>query len=104
MAAPCDGSASAIRPCPKALLQAALYVDDFDGARRLYRDMLGLPFFQVVPRRHMFFDLGAAVMLTFNPPATTQPPGNPKFPVPPHGASGPGHVCFARAQAEIAAL
>ena len=91
-------------PSPKALLEAALYVDDLDAARHFYRDLLGLSLFQEVPGRHMFFDLGASVLLVFNPTATTQPPGNPDMPVPPHGAQGPGHVCFAMARAEIAAM
>lgn len=91
-------------PAPKALLEAALYVDDLEAARGFYRDLLGLPMFQEVPGRHMFFDLGAAVLLVFNPTATVQPPGNPDIPVPPHGATGPGHVCFAMPREDIAAM
>jgi len=91
-------------PPPKALLEAALYIDDLDAARRFYRDLLGLALFQEVPGRHMFFDLGASVLLIFNPTATAQPPGNPEMPVPPHGATGPGHVCFAMERAEITAM
>jgi len=91
-------------PAPRALLEAAVYVDDLDAAREFYRDILGLQLFQEVPGRHMFFALGPAVLLVFNPNATNQPPGNPKMPVPPHGARGPGHVCFAMNRAEIAAM
>lgn len=91
-------------PAPQALLEAALYVDDLEAARGFYRDLLGLPLFQEVPGRHMFFDLGASVLLVFNPTATAQPPGNPDIPVPPHGARGQGHVCFAMQREEIAAM
>ncbi len=93
-----------VAPAPRALLEAAIYVDDLDAARAFYRDILGLQLFQEVPGRHMFFALGPAVLLVFNPTATDQPPGNPKMPVPPHGARGPGHVCFAMNRAEIAAM
>ncbi|UOA14994.1 MULTISPECIES: VOC family protein [Sulfitobacter] len=91
-------------PAPQALLEAALYVDDLDGARQFYRDHLGLQLFQEVSGRHMFFALGPSVLLIFNPTATAQPPGNPQMPVPPHGARGPGHVCFAMERDEIAAM
>ncbi|MEX3315234.1 VOC family protein [Sulfitobacter sp. PS-8MA] len=91
-------------PAPRALLEAALYVDDLDKARQFYREELGLQLFQEVPGRHMFFALGPSVLLIFNPTATAQPPGNPKMPVPPHGAQGPGHVCFAMDRAEIARM
>ena len=91
-------------PAPRALLEAAVYVDDLDAARKFYRDILGLQLFQEVLGRHMFFALGPSVLLVFNPTATNQPPGNPKMPVPPHGARGPGHVCFAMNRAEIAAM
>ncbi len=91
-------------PAPQSLLEAAVYVDDLDAAREFYRDILGLKLFQEVPGRHMFFALGPSVLLVFNPTATSQPPGNPKMPVPPHGARGPGHVCFAMKRDEIAAM
>jgi len=91
-------------PAPQALLEAALYVADLDAARQFYRDHLGLQLFQEVSGRHMFFALGPSVLLIFNPTATAQPPGNPQMPVPPHGARGPGHVCFAMERDEIAAM
>ncbi|MCB1313162.1 MAG: VOC family protein [Sedimentitalea sp.] len=91
-------------PAPGALLEAALYVDDLEAARGFYGDLLGLKAFQSVPGRHVFFRLGAAVLLVFDPAATERPGRNPKLPVPPHGARGPGHVCFAMDRAGIAAL
>ncbi|UOA31778.1 hypothetical protein DSM110093_01551 [Sulfitobacter sp. DSM 110093] len=91
-------------PAPQSLLEAALYVGDLDAARQFYRDHLGLQLFQEVPGRHMFFALGPSVLLIFNPTATAQPPGNPQMPVPPHGAQGPGHVCFAMKRDEITAM
>ncbi len=88
-------------PPPAAILEAALYVDDLEAARGFYRDLLGLEMFQHVEGRHMFFRLGDTVLLIFDPVQTEKPPGNPKMPVPPHGARGAGHVCFAMPRAEI---
>ena len=91
-------------PAPGALLEAALYVDDLDAAETFYGGLLGLERIQRIGTRHAFYRVGAAVLLIFNPAETEKPPGNPKLPVPPHGARGPGHVCFAMPRAEIAAL
>ncbi|MFD2738727.1 VOC family protein [Sulfitobacter aestuarii] len=91
-------------PAPGAILEAALYVTDLEAARLFYADLLGLELFQEVPGRHMFFRLGAAVLLVFNPERTAEPPSNPRLPVPPHGARGPGHVCFAMSREAIAQM
>ena len=56
---------------------------------------------QRVPPRHIFFRCGRAVLLVFNPEETVKPPSNPALPVPPHGATGPGHVCFAMPREDI---
>lgn len=88
-------------PAPlDGVLEAALYADDLEAARAFYGGILGLPELVAVPGRHIFFRAGTTVLLIFNPAATTAPPGNPALPVPPHGAKGPGHLCFAaRAEA-----
>lgn len=91
-------------PVPQAILEAAVYVDDLAAARAFYGDLLGLDAFQEVEGRHVFFRVGRAVLLVFNPDATETPTRNPRLPVPPHGARGPGHVCFAMDRVEIAAL
>lgn len=76
-------------------LESALYADDLDAAERFYAGILGL---EVVTRqagRHVFFRVGASILLVFDPRATAQPP-RPDAPirVPPHGATGPGHFCL----------
>lgn len=88
---------------PKALhiLEAALYATDLVAAERFYADVIGLTPIVRVPGRHVFFRLGAGVVLIFNPEATAQPGGNPALPVPPHGADGPGHLCIAAPGAEL---
>ncbi|MDU9003733.1 VOC family protein [Sedimentitalea todarodis] len=89
---------------PGAILETALYVDDLDAATTFYEGLLGLEAFQTVPGRHVFFRIGAAVLLVFNPDATGTPSQNPRLPVPPHGARGPGHLCFAMPRQQIDAM
>lgn len=76
------------------ILETALYVDDLDGARSFYGDILGLTEVTEVPGRHLFYRCGDGMLLLFVADKTVQPPNNPKMPVPPHGAKGPGHMCF----------
>lgn len=91
-------------PAPGAILETALYVDDLDAATGFYQELLGLEAIQTVPDRHVFFRAGKAVLLVFNPDATDQPAQNPRLPVPPHGARGSGHVCFAMPRDHIDAM
>ncbi|MBK0329427.1 VOC family protein [Rhodobacteraceae bacterium F11138] len=91
-------------PPPAAVLETALYVDDLDAAAVFYGDLIGLEPFQTVEGRHMFFRIGAAVLLVFRPDATERPTRNARLPVPPHGARGPGHVCFAMPRAQIRSM
>lgn len=80
---------------PDAMLEAALYAGDLDAAERFYGEVLGLERVVRVADRHVFYRVGDAVLLIFNPLQTRKPPDNPDLPVPPHGAEGPGHFCFA---------
>jgi catechol 2,3-dioxygenase-like lactoylglutathione lyase family enzyme len=87
---------------PTAILESALYVTDLAAAEAFYGDVLGLAFIARVERRHAFFRCGEGVLLLFNAAATEMPPpADAKLPVPPHGARGPGHLCFAATAAEI---
>jgi catechol 2,3-dioxygenase-like lactoylglutathione lyase family enzyme len=87
---------------PSAILESALYVTDLDSAETFYRDVLGLPLITRVDGRHVFFRCGQGVLLLFNAEATKIPPSpGAKLPVPPHGASGQGHLCFAATAQEI---
>ena len=87
---------------PKAILETALYTRDLGAAKAFYGDLLGLPVIAEVAGRHVFFRVGAGVLLVFDPEATEMPPHNPALPVPVHGARGAGHVCFAASRAELA--
>lgn len=91
-------------PAPGAILESALYVDDLQAATEFYSGILGLEAFQTVPNRHVFFRVGSAVLLVFDPTVTELATQNQRLPVPPHGARGPGHVCFAMQRSAISAL
>src|SRR5262245_11450341 len=87
---------------PAAILESALYVNNLDAAETFYAEILGLDLIAKVPGRHVFFRCGAGVLLLFNAEATRQePPAGARLPVPPHGAEGDGHLCFAATAKEI---
>ena len=87
---------------PSAILESALYVSDLAVAEDFYRNVLGLPLITRAEGRHVFFRCGGGVLLLFNAEATEIPPApDAKLPVPPHGARGPGHLCFAATADEI---
>ncbi|MEQ1950249.1 VOC family protein [Mesorhizobium yinganensis] len=87
---------------PSAILESALYVTDLDAAETFYRDVLGLSLITRVEGRHVFFRCGQGVLLLFNAEATKIPPAPAaRLPVPPHGAVGQGHLCFAATADEI---
>lgn len=73
------------------VLETALYARDLDAAEDFYARVLGLEVESKVPGRHLFLRSGGSMVLVFDPEATARSTG----PVPPHGATGPGHVAFA---------
>lgn len=86
-----------------AILETALYADDIDAAEAFYRDVIGLERVLKKDGAHVFFRCGGAILLIFNP-AATRDQGGGALPVPPHGATGPGHFCLAAADdAEVGA-
>lgn len=89
---------------PSAVLETSLYVTDLEAAEDFYAHVLGLERVFTMQGRHVFFRCGDGVLLLFNADASTlPPPPDARLPVPPHGAHGPGHVCFAATSAEIEA-
>ena len=87
---------------PSAILETALYARDLDAAESFYGGVLALEKISRVGDRHVFFKCGNSVLLVFNPDETVKPPApDAKLPVPPHGATGDGHVCFRASEAEI---
>ena len=89
---------------PSAILESALYVADLAAAEAFYGDVLGLELIAKVDGRHVFFRCGEGVLLLFNAEATKhEPPPDAKLPVPPHGTTGQGHLCFSATAQEIEA-
>lgn len=80
------------------ILETCLYVDDVAAAEAFYTRVLGLKLESRAGNRHVFFRCGDAMFLLFNPQQTTQIGGI----VPPHGATGAGHVAFAVEAIELA--
>jgi catechol 2,3-dioxygenase-like lactoylglutathione lyase family enzyme len=84
------------------VLETCLYCEDVAEAERFYRDVLGLQFYSRQEDRHVFFRCGRGMLLIFNPAATSgEPPTVGGAIVPPHGATGPGHVAFRVDEAAI---
>src|SRR5690606_13808515 len=84
------------------ILESALYVDDLDAAERFYSAVMGLERIAKVPGRHVFFRCGKGVLLLFDAAETVKPPSaDARLPVPPHGATGDGHLCFRGTGEEI---
>ncbi|HYN99806.1 MAG TPA: VOC family protein [Actinomycetota bacterium] len=71
------------------VLETVLYYTDEDETRRFYCDVMGMNLIGQTLGRQIFLRAGTSVFLLFNAEAT-QKPGS----LPPHGATGPGHVCF----------
>ncbi|MEI5681688.1 MULTISPECIES: VOC family protein [unclassified Mesorhizobium] len=87
---------------PSAILESALYVTDLDEAERFYGGVLGLELILKAEGRHVFFRCGKGVLLLFNAEATrNQLAAGAKLPIPPHGTTGEGHLCFAATANEI---
>ena len=84
------------------ILESALYAENLEETAEFYEKILGLKRMTEVPGRHVFFHAGDGVLLLFRPSETlSDRPPNSRMPVPPHGADGPGHLCFAATAAEI---
>lgn len=84
------------------ILESSLYAENLDEAAAFYGTVMGLEQITAVPGRHVFFRVGQGVLLLFRPSATVAPPpAQSALPVPPHGALGPGHVCFSASGPEI---
>lgn len=89
-------------PAPlDGVLEAAVYVDDLDAAAEFYGGLLDLDEVIRNEPRHVFFRCGRTVVLCFVAGETRKPPASDSLPVPPHGATGPGHICFAAEAAEL---
>jgi catechol 2,3-dioxygenase-like lactoylglutathione lyase family enzyme len=85
---------------PRRVLETALYIDDLDAAERFYGGLIGLGRVLRLEGRHVFFRCGPGLLLLFLAKETKRPARHGP-PVPPHGATGAGHVCFAAGAEEL---
>ena len=81
------------------ILETVLYTRDLSALRTFYGDVIGLSIHSELEGKFVFFRCGQQMLLIFNPAETAKPVPDGALPVPSHGATGPGHVCF-RVRAE----
>ncbi len=86
------------QPLPpiKGVLETILYVDDLTAAEVFYHNILGLELYSRKDGLFVFFKCGDGMLLLFEPNAAAKGRS-----VPAHGAHGPGHACFAMAEANL---
>jgi catechol 2,3-dioxygenase-like lactoylglutathione lyase family enzyme len=90
-------------PKLSGVLETALYVDDLDRARAFYEGVLGLAAL-TRDSRFLAFDVGGrSVLLLFRRGSTLETLHLPGGTIPPHDGSGPLHMAFAIAAAELPA-
>lgn len=76
-------------------LESALYAEDLDAAEAFWNGVVGLPVQMRLDGRHVFFRVGASMLLVFRAEAARRPPPPEAPAVPPHGAEGAGHYALA---------
>ncbi|WKN42846.1 VOC family protein [Tunicatimonas pelagia] len=69
--------------------EICLYTDNLEATRVFYSETLGFSIISEVANRHIFFRVGEAVLLFFNPEMTRE-----EKTLPPHYAVGPQHLAF----------
>jgi catechol 2,3-dioxygenase-like lactoylglutathione lyase family enzyme len=84
-----------MRPIDR-VLETVLYAADLEAAERFYGETLGLEIDSKKAGLFGFFRCGEGMLLVFEP--TSAAHGRS---VPAHGADGPGHACFAVAEADL---
>jgi catechol 2,3-dioxygenase-like lactoylglutathione lyase family enzyme len=86
---------------PEGILETVLYAGDLQAIENFYREILEMEPFAKQAGRQLFYRCGNQVLLIFDPDTTRQPPKPGALPVPPHGATGEGHVCFRASAPDI---
>lgn len=85
-----------------AILETVLYVGDLDRAEAFYRGVMGLSGGFGDPRMRSFDVAGTGMLLLFRRGDTLAPITMPGGVIPPHDGTGPAHIAFAIAAAELA--
>lgn len=79
------------------VLETALYAEDLIAAHAFYVELLGLEVISFDPARDLFLRCEDSVLIIFKASRTRVADSI----VPPHGATGPGHIAFAATRDEI---
>jgi catechol 2,3-dioxygenase-like lactoylglutathione lyase family enzyme len=93
-------------PLPEKIrhvLESCLYAPDLEAAEAFYTTVLGLEVYSRQAGRHVFLRCCQRMVLLFNPAQSSQPATHDGLDVPTHGATGPGHLCFALPEAALPA-
>jgi catechol 2,3-dioxygenase-like lactoylglutathione lyase family enzyme len=92
-------------PSPRlcGVLETSLYVADLERARAFYERVFGLEVFFQDGRMCALGVVPGQVLLLFRRGTTDAPAPVPGGVIPPHGTSGPAHLCFAIPLGELAA-
>jgi catechol 2,3-dioxygenase-like lactoylglutathione lyase family enzyme len=78
------------------IVETAIYVNDLDRAEHSYVDVLGLEKASREDDRHLFFRVGDAMLLLFNPRETIKGEVLPS-----HGTTGAGHFALGIETADL---
>ncbi len=85
------------------ILETCLYAKDLNAAKEFYSRLPGVELAGEEPGRHLFFSVGNAMLLIFNPDHTSSEQTEVKGElIPLHGAEGAGHIAFSVKNEEIA--
>ena len=84
----------------KAILETIVYGEDIKALRHFYETILGLSVRRELEGQFVFLHCGESMLLVFNPKTSEVKPKSFAS-APPHGAHGPGHVCFSARADEI---
>jgi XTP/dITP diphosphohydrolase len=84
----------------KAILETIVYGEDIKALRHFYETILGLEVRRELADQFVFFHCGESMLLVFNPVKSQVKPKSFTS-APPHGAYGPGHVCFSTSAEEL---
>jgi catechol 2,3-dioxygenase-like lactoylglutathione lyase family enzyme len=90
-------------PRTGGVLETSLYVDHLDRACAFYRRIFGLEVFYQDSRMCALGVAPGQVLLLFQHGTTDTPAPVPGGVIPPHGATGAAHLCFAIPLGELAA-
>ena len=77
---------------PQGILETVIYAVDLVAAEGFYTKVIGLEVVSLVPGKFVFLRCDQQMLLIFNPEASRLPDKN--TPIPRHGTTGAGHVCF----------